>query len=175
VVEDLGLAALSRRDQMLVQDLEDIVADLSKLRFDLLAVLLDQGDLGLVPLGLLLLLDGGDNPPRRASGTNDILVGDRKEIPLFDGELNIGSGNDLHVLDHFCRCQRCRLQSGRWRTFVALGLFGQLGQVDGIFVTHFEDLGKTKSVRPSQAFICTLHGLTWEMCADRPDATAGRQ
>ena len=101
VVKDLGLASLGRGDQVLVEHLEDIVADLSKFRLDLLAVLLDEGDLGLIPLGFLLLFDGGDNPPRRASRTNDILVCDGKQVSLLDSELNIGSRNDLHVLDHF--------------------------------------------------------------------------
>jgi hypothetical protein len=44
-------------DQVVVEDLEDVVAHVAQLSLDLLAVLLDLGDLGLVPLGLLLLLD----------------------------------------------------------------------------------------------------------------------
>lgn len=50
MVEDLRLAALGRGDQVLVQDLEDILTDLSQLSLDLLTVLLDQGDLGGVAL-----------------------------------------------------------------------------------------------------------------------------
>jgi hypothetical protein len=41
VVENLRLSALGRRNQVFVQNLEDIFADLSKLGFDLLTVLLD--------------------------------------------------------------------------------------------------------------------------------------
>ena len=63
MVEDLGLAALSRRDEVAVKALENVLADLGKLGFDLLAVLLDEGDLGLVALGLLLLLDRSDDSP----------------------------------------------------------------------------------------------------------------
>jgi hypothetical protein len=57
VVEDLRLAGLSRRDQVLVENAEDVLADLGELCLDLLAVLLDQSDLSRVALGLLLLLD----------------------------------------------------------------------------------------------------------------------
>lgn len=102
VVEDLGLAALGRGDQVLVENLEDIIADLGQLSLDLLTVLLDEGDLGLVALGLFFLFDGSDDSPGRTTGTDDVLVGDRQEIPLLDGELYISGGNDLHVLDHFC-------------------------------------------------------------------------
>lgn len=100
MVEDLGLAARGRGDQVLVQNLQDVIADLGKLGLDLLAVLLDQSDLGLVALRFLLLLDRGDDSPRRTSGTNDVLVGNGEKIPLLDGELYIGRGNNLHVLDH---------------------------------------------------------------------------
>lgn len=111
VVKDLGLAGLGGLDEVLVQDLQDVVADLGKLGLDLLAVLLDQGNLALVALGLLLLLDRGDDTPRGTAGTNDVLVGDGQEIPLLNGELNVGRGNDLHVLDHLC---------GRMLTFETL-------------------------------------------------------
>ena len=101
VVEDLGLATLGRRNQVLVQNLEDIIADLSKLGFDLLAVLLDEADLRFVSFRLLLLLNRGDDSPRGTTGADYILVGDGEEIPLFDGKFDVGRGNNLHVLDHF--------------------------------------------------------------------------
>ena len=100
VVEDLGLAALGRGDQVLVENLEDVITDLGELGLDLLAVLLDEGDLRLIALGLLFLLDRGDDSPGRATSTDDVLVGDGEEIPLLNGELDTGGGNDLHVLDH---------------------------------------------------------------------------
>lgn len=102
VVEDLGLAALGGLDEVLVQNLEDVVTDLGQLGLNLLAVLLDQSDLRLVAFGLLLLLDRGDNSPRSTAGTDDVLVGNRQQIPLLNGELHISRGNDLHVLDHLC-------------------------------------------------------------------------
>lgn len=77
MVEDLGLARLGRGDEVRVQNAEDILADLGELALNLLAVLLDEANLGGVALGLLLLLDRGDDSPRRTAGANDVLVGDR--------------------------------------------------------------------------------------------------
>ncbi len=102
MVEDLRLSRLGGRDKVLVQDTEDVFADLGELALDLLAVLLDQANLGRVALGLLLLLDGGDDSPRRTAGTDDVLVGDGKQIPLLNREVTVLRGNDLHVLDHLC-------------------------------------------------------------------------
>ena len=84
VVEDLGFSALSRGDQVAVKALKNVLADLGQLGLDLLAVLLDKSNLGLVALGLLLLLDRGDDSPRSTAGANDVLVGDRQEISLLD-------------------------------------------------------------------------------------------
>jgi hypothetical protein len=109
VVEDLGFAALGRGDEVLLEDLKDVLADLAELGLDLLTVLLDQADLGLVALALLLLLDGGDDAPGGTTSTDDVLVGDGKQVPLLDGQLLVGGGNSLHVLDHLCGgCQRLR-------------------------------------------------------------------
>ena len=87
MVEDLRLTALGGRNQVAVEALQDVLADLGKLGLDLLAVLLDESDLGLVALGLLLLLDGCDDPPRSTAGSDHVLVSDGKEISLLDGEL----------------------------------------------------------------------------------------
>lgn len=57
MVEDLGFARGSRGDEVLVEDFEDILADLGELALDLLPVALDHCHLGLIALGLLLLLD----------------------------------------------------------------------------------------------------------------------
>ena len=103
VVEDLGLAALGRGDKVLLENLKDVLADLAELGLDLLTVLLDKGDLGLVALALLLLLDGGDDAPRGTASANDVLVGDGQKVPLLDGQLLVGGGDSLHVLDHLCR------------------------------------------------------------------------
>ena len=102
MVEDLGLAALGRGDQVSVKALKDVLADLGQLGLDLLAVLLDETDLGLVALGLLLLLDRGDDSPGCAASTDDVLIGNGKEISLLYGEFLVCRGNGLHVLDHLC-------------------------------------------------------------------------
>jgi hypothetical protein len=57
VIEDLGLARGRRRDEMFVENVEDIFAYLGQLALNLLSVTLDHGNLGLVTLGLLLLLN----------------------------------------------------------------------------------------------------------------------
>ena len=141
MVEDLGLAALRGGDEVAVKALEDVLADLGKLGLDLLAVLLDESNLGLVALGLLLLLNRGDDSPGGAAGTDDVLIGNGKEISLLDGELLVCGGNGLHVLDHLCRggSAAClRLSFTDELTLIALGLLSQLGQVNGVLVTHCE-------------------------------------
>lgn len=50
VVEDFGFTRLRRRDQVLVQDFEDIFTDLSKLFLNLLSVVLDEFDLSVIAL-----------------------------------------------------------------------------------------------------------------------------
>lgn len=88
---------------MLVKDLENVLADLGELILNLLAVLLDEGNLGRVALGLLLLLDRSDYSPRGTAGANDVLVGNGEEVALFDGEVAVLGGDDLHVLNHLWR------------------------------------------------------------------------
>lgn len=151
MVEDLRLARLGGWDEVLVQDIEDIVANLGELGLDLLSVLLDQTDLGRVALGFLLLLDGGNDSPRGTSGTDDVLVGDGKEIALLDGKITVLGGDDLHVLDHLCwrtklampPCEASKIIMIS-HTFIALSLLGQLGEVHSIFVTHFGDVNSGK-------------------------------
>lgn len=72
---------------MAVQALEDVFADLGQLGLDLLTVLLDEANLGLVALGLLLLLNRSDDSPRSTASTNDVLIGNGKKISLLNGEL----------------------------------------------------------------------------------------
>ena len=100
VVEDLGFARGSRGNEVLLEDLEDVLADLGELALDLLPVTLNHGNLGLVALGLLLLLDGGDNSPRCTAGADNVLVCDGKKVALLNGELLVGRRDALHVLNH---------------------------------------------------------------------------
>ncbi len=86
---------------MLVQNLKDVLTDLGKLSLDLLAVLLDEGNLGRVSFRLLLLLNRSDDSPRGTASTNDVLVGNGQEISLLNGELLVLGSNGLHILHHF--------------------------------------------------------------------------
>ena len=75
---------------------------------------LDLCDVALVTLGLLLLLNGGNDAPGRAAGADDVLVRDRQQVALLNGELNIEPSNLLHRLHHLV---------------VPLRLFGDFGHV----------------------------------------------
>lgn len=68
-------------------------------RVDLIA---RDWDLCLTHLVLLLLLDGGDDAPRRTTSSDHVFVGHRQEVPLLHGQLHVQGGHLLHRLDHFC-------------------------------------------------------------------------
>ena len=101
VVEDLALTGLSVLDQVVIEDGEDIVANLGQLLFNLDFVRLDLWQLLLVALGLFLLLNGGDYTPASSTSTDHILVRNREQVALLDGELVAESGHLFHVFDHF--------------------------------------------------------------------------
>ena len=84
MIKHLRLATLSRRDQVLVKNFEDIFANLGKLCFDLLAVFLDERNLRFISFGFLLLLNRCYDSPRGTASANDILVSNREEISLFN-------------------------------------------------------------------------------------------
>lgn len=100
VVENLGLARFGRGNKVLVENLENVVADFGKLGLNLLSVLLDKGNLRRVALRLLLLLDRGDYAPGGTAGANDVLVGNGEKVSLLDSEISILTGDNLHVLNH---------------------------------------------------------------------------
>lgn len=102
---------------MLVKEVEDILAEAGELLLDLLLVLLEEVEV-LGALGFLLLFDGGDGTPGGSAGTDGVLVSDGKQVTFFDGEFLVGADDVLHVLQH---------------VFESLGLFGDLGQVNGFF------------------------------------------
>ena len=87
VVEDLGLAGLSLGNQGLVQDIKDILANLLQLGFDLLTIVPNDGNVLLRAFGFFLLLDGGNDAPRGTAGTDNVLVGDGKQIAFVNGKL----------------------------------------------------------------------------------------
>jgi hypothetical protein len=102
VVEDLGLAGLGLGNQGLVQDVQDILADLLQLGLDLLAVVADDSDVLLGALRLLLLLDGGDDAPRGTAGTDNVLVRNGKQVTLVNSEL----ATDLESVSQECDAGR---------------------------------------------------------------------
>lgn len=63
VIKDCGLASAGRRNQVLINDSKNVIADFRKLLFDLVSVIFDALYVLLIPLALLLLLDGGHDPP----------------------------------------------------------------------------------------------------------------
>lgn len=86
VVKDLGLARLGLGNKGIIENVEDILADLLELCLDLLAVIADGADVLLGALGLLLLLNRGDDAPRRASCADNVLVGDGQKVALVHGQ-----------------------------------------------------------------------------------------
>jgi len=86
VVEDLGLARLGLGDERVIEHVEHVLADLLELRLDLLSVVADGADVLLGALGLLLLLDRGDDAPGRASRADDVLVRHRQQVALVHGQ-----------------------------------------------------------------------------------------
>lgn len=88
MVEHLGLSGLGLRDQGLVQDVKNILADLLKLGLDLLTVVADGGDVLVGTLRLLLLLNRGDDAPRGTSGSDHVLVSNGQQISLIHGKLS---------------------------------------------------------------------------------------
>jgi hypothetical protein len=87
VVENLGLASLSLGEESVIEDVEDILADLLQLGLDLLAVVTDNANVLIGALGLLLLLDGGDDAPGGTAGADHVLVGNGQKVTLIDSEL----------------------------------------------------------------------------------------
>lgn len=88
VVEDLGLAGLGLWDEGLVENIEDILADLLEFGFDLLTVVADGGDVLFRALRFLLLLDRGDDAPGGTPGSDDVLVGNGQKISLVNSEFS---------------------------------------------------------------------------------------
>jgi hypothetical protein len=86
VVEDLGLSGLSLGDQGLIQNVENILADLLQFGLDLLTVVTDGGNVLISALGFLFLLDRGDDAPGGTSCANNVLVGNREKVSLVNGK-----------------------------------------------------------------------------------------
>lgn len=86
MVKHLGLSRLGLGNQRVVEDLKDILAHALELSLDLLTILRDDGDVLLGTLGVLLLLDRGNDAPRGTAGADDVLVGNGEKVALIDSE-----------------------------------------------------------------------------------------
>ena len=87
VVEYLALTSLGLGDQALVEHVEHILADILEFGLNLLAVVANDSDVLVRALGLLFLLDAGDDAPRSTAGADHVLVGHREQVALVDSEL----------------------------------------------------------------------------------------
>ena len=85
---------------MVIENIENVVADVRKLLLDLATVVANALDVSLILLALLLLLNRGDDPPRGTASTDDVLVGDGEQVALLDGELDIELSDSLHGRHH---------------------------------------------------------------------------
>lgn len=100
MIEDFRLARGSVRNEAIIQNIENVLADLLELRLDLVSVFADGADVLVRSLRLLLLLDGGDDAPRGTASTDNILVGNREEVALVNAEFAAKLGDLLHVGYH---------------------------------------------------------------------------
>lgn len=98
MVEDLRLARLGFWDQGLVQDVKDILADFLKLGLNLLTVVANGRNVLVGALRLLFLLDRRDDAPRGTSSADDVLVCDRQQVSLINGELSAQLGHASSAL-----------------------------------------------------------------------------
>merc|ERR1711860_409160 len=73
-------------NEELVEETQDILADIAKLAFHLLSILF--GHLLLSLRTFSFLFNRGDNPPRGAPRSNHVLVSHAQEIALFVGEFD---------------------------------------------------------------------------------------
>jgi len=102
VVEHGGFACTGWRNQVLINDGENVTANLGQLLLYLVPIILNTPDIFVIALALLFLFYGGHDPPWGSPGTNDILVSNGEQVPLFHRKLHVKLCNFLHGLNHFC-------------------------------------------------------------------------
>ena len=165
IVENLCLLGGGIGDEALLDDAEDVVADIAELVFDLDLVILDDGHF----VGVALLLDGGHHSPTCPSRSNDVLVGDREEISLLHGEFLRLTGDFFHVADHFieplglfgelCLVNEGIAIHGGWFVFVGV----ELGIMDRAFFSGRYLSKSTTIIVP----IVTKYSCVWKFCHAR--------
>ena len=87
VVEHFRLAARRRWNQIVLQYVKDVAANLVQLLLDLRTILLNLRYVIIVALGHFLLLNRRNDTPRRTARTNYVLVRNRQQVPFFDRQL----------------------------------------------------------------------------------------
>lgn len=85
-VKDLGLGRVGLGDQVLVEEPVHVVADFLNLGLDLDFVGTEEVE-ELGALGLFLLLDGRDGPPRGSARSDPVLVSDAEQVALLVGQV----------------------------------------------------------------------------------------
>lgn len=110
VIEDLWLARGGAGDEVLVEDAEDVGANVSELLFHLSSVIPDHLELLLGAFVLLLLFDTGNYPPGGPPGANNVLVRHGQQVALLHSQLYVQRGHFLHRLNHFCNNKTQQLQ-----------------------------------------------------------------
>ena len=114
MVKHLRLARLSLRDKRLVQDIKHILANAFKLGFDLLAIVTNGANVLIRSFRLLFLLNRGNYTPGSTSSPNDVLIRNRKEVPLIDSKLTPNLGMTLTIVWTKSWPEKDALCSGRW-------------------------------------------------------------
>ena len=117
MVEHLGLAGLGTGDEILVQDIEDILANTFELVLDLLTVVADGSYMLIGSLGLLLLLNRRDDAPGGTARSDNVLVGNRHEITLIQGKFSTNLNPELN--DAFSEMdKRCGIKDAYLSNFL---------------------------------------------------------
>ncbi len=119
-VENSGFPCGGGRNKMSIKNLQNTVTDSAQLLFHLGPVVFDDRDVFLVALALLLLFNGGNNPPRGPPRSNHVLVRHRQQVPLLHCKLS-----DVHSLGH--------LFHGLYHLIIPLRLLRKLRYVNILF------------------------------------------
>jgi len=92
---------------------------LGELIFELLLVILDEGEV-LRVLTFFLLLNGRDSSPGGSSGTDGVLVSNGEKVSLFDAQFIVEVKNDLlDVVEHVFKTFRLFTDFGHVDEFVS--------------------------------------------------------
>jgi len=113
-VEDLSFRVSGVHDQVVREKVKDIFAVDIKLILDLLLLVSEKVKV-LRSLGFLLLLNSGNASPGGSPRANSVLVRDREQVTLLDGEFLSQLHDLLHGVEHVLK---------------PFGLFGDLSHVD---------------------------------------------